>query len=402
MVCSSISFLSWSLKIYRSRIYCCQPTKKHCPIGLNSTWIFSILLKQKGAMAEGQREQASGKELLQEWDQESCWQGPKGLFLPRILRVCMVPLQRPSLQEKKVPQVPAPGQRSPQLQGALAARGDTVQGTKLLLQHTGTGKEEEGSPFTTSHSDVSSFSSTTLPFQLGVLPQGTSWNMSRSEYCWAIPLPKSCLPNQPVAEVRALVRAKKKAYAACAALLQTSEHRANIQNESEYVLGRSHPQAHILSLWWKHLRPCSTTTECLWHIKDMAGTELSGDPLVLFLWTLVPWVYLKMDDSFNCSLLMALCVTSHCTKGPVCCRGLVWANFGIDLAWKKCFTQQDSGWFSFFHAGFWCSESPRQEVLSSNIRQMFLIVSQLYWLVTCSVKHLSDDTEIHSAWVAFY
>lgn len=76
----------------------------------------------------------------------------------------------------------------------------------------------------------------------------------------------------------------------------------------------------------------------------MAGTELSGDPLVLFLWTLVPWVYLEMDDSCNCSLLMALCVTSHCKKkGPVCCRGLVGANFGIDLAWKKCFTQQDSG-----------------------------------------------------------
>lgn len=75
----------------------------------------------------------------------------------------------------------------------------------------------------------------------------------------------------------------------------------------------------------------------------MAGTELPGDPLVLFLWTLVPWVYLKKDDSFNCLLLMALCVTSHCKKkGLVCYRGLVGANFGIDLAWKKCFMQQDS------------------------------------------------------------
>lgn len=73
--------------------------------------------------------------------------------------------------------------RRSQPQGAPAARGDTVQGTKLLLQHRGTDKEEEGSPFTTSHSEVSSFSSITLPFQLGVLPQGTSRNVSRSEYC---------------------------------------------------------------------------------------------------------------------------------------------------------------------------------------------------------------------------
>lgn len=46
----------------------------------------------------------------------------------------------------------------------------------------------------------------------------------------------------------------------------------------------------------------------------MAGTELPGDPLALLLQMLVPRVYLKRDDSFNSSLLMALCVTSHCTK----------------------------------------------------------------------------------------
>lgn len=71
--------------------------------------------------------------------------------------------------------------------------------------------------------------------------------------------------------------------------------------------------------------------------------------------------------------------------------------FGLNLAWKKCFMQQDGGWFSFFHAGCWCSESPRQEVLSSNIRQMVLVISQLCWLVTCSVKHFSGDTGIRFA-----
>jgi len=68
----------------------------------------------------------------------------------------------------------------------------------------------------------------------------------------------------------------------------------------------------------------------------MAGTELPGDPLALLLGTLVPWVYLKKDDSFNCSLPMALCVTSYCKKkGLDCYRGLVGSNFGIDLEWIK-------------------------------------------------------------------
>lgn len=129
---------------------------------------------------------------------------------------------------------------------------------------------------------------------------------------------------QPVAELIALARVKGR-LRCDGAVLQTGEHRAHIQSQRKCLL-RPHPQANSFCLWWEclHFLPLSA----FWHIEGMAGTEIPGDPLVLFLWMLVPWVYLKKDESFNC-LNLWVCVSLPTARRRVFIALMDW--FGLIL-----------------------------------------------------------------------
>lgn len=209
----------------------------------------------------------------------------------------------PCRRRRRFPQVPAPGQSCNTAPRRLNSWRWGSEG-KAALPAWKKWQSRECSLFTISSSKISSFCRSCSSFQLSTLPLDTSWtchslNMLNSTSSQELP-PKP----QPVAELRALVRVKGR-LRCDDAVLQTGEHVAHIQNHSKCLL-RSHPQANSFCLWWEclHFLPLSA----FWHIKEMAGIEIPGDPLVLFLWMLVPRVYLKKDDSFNC-LSLWLCVS---------------------------------------------------------------------------------------------
>lgn len=255
-------------------------------------------------MARGQGDRVLERNYFQERNQEFCWQSLKCLFFThrsnRSLCAFAIPLKRSPLQEKeKVPRSAA------ELQGDSTA-GDEVQGTKLLFQH---GRSDKVGNVLSSPSPAPwSHHFTVVP----CLFNSASCLWTPPETCHSLNMLSilcSCVQElppkpQPAAELIALARVEGRLRRDAAAL-QTGEHMAHVQNHSKCLL-RPQPQANSFCLWWEclHFLPLNA----FWHIKGMAGTEIPWDPLVLFLWMLVPWIYLKKNDSFN-SLSLWVCVS---------------------------------------------------------------------------------------------
>lgn len=294
-----------------------------------------------------------------------------------------MPLKRCPLEEKeKGSHRSQPlGRAAAQLQGDSAAGGDEVQGAKLLFQHER--KDKAGNV-------IYSPSPAQQCHHFAVVPC-----LFNSVSCLWTP-PETCQNLNMLSGTSAQELPPKP---------QQGWEPWQGWKEGSDMMMLFYKQ---VSIGHRH----ETTVNACWDLTlKLRASASGGNVCIFFHWVpfdiLKAWQELRSQGihwSYFCGCLypgsiwrrwfiqllelMGLCVTYHCKKkGLICYHGLVWANFGIDLAWKKCLTQQDSSWSSFFHAGCWCLESPRQEILSSNIKQMFFIVVQLHWLPTCSVKH---------------